>query len=75
MPAPDNIFFPYTVYPTPYTLNLTPYTTFLTAPNVRIYAKTAQTAIIGIPKEIPIWAATMALKTEAHPFTDQAYAR
>lgn len=38
------------------------------------YAKTAATAIIGIPKLIAICAAKTALSTDAQPFTDQAYA-
>jgi hypothetical protein len=36
------------------------------------YIITPPTAITGIPKLIAAWAATMALSTEAHPFTDQA---
>jgi hypothetical protein len=48
---------------------------FFIAPKATTYASTAKPAIIGIPKLIAAWAATMALSTDAHPFTDQAYAR
>ena len=68
------------------TLNLIPYTLYHFVPSTlylalfnakiaTIYIITPPTAITGIPKLIAAWAATMALSTDAHPFTDQAYAR
>ena len=45
---------------------------FFIAPKATTYASTAKPATNGIPKLIAAWAATMALSTDAHPFTDQA---
>jgi len=55
-------------------LNLLPSTRyrFFIAPHASKYAKTAPAAISGIPTLIAIWAAKMALSTEAHPLSDQA---